>query len=130
MKQDGKCPPELFDPTVRTTVDEVKGSIANPGRLIEKTGGEGATFDLDRPLILIGSDPAADIAVEDSRTADYIAEISREGEFYILRRLEDGSTVTVGDKPVTEYILADGDEIQLANRAFVYRAPDPDQTEE
>ncbi len=133
MKPGGKCQPDLFDPTVRTTVDETQGPIGSPGRLIETTDGEETAFDLDRPLILIGSDPAADIVVESSTSADYIAEITYENEFYILRPLEGGKGVTVGDKPVTEYILADGDEIQLANRAFVYRAPAPapqDQTEE
>ena len=123
MKQDGKCPPDLYDPTVKTTVDEVQATIGNPGLLIDKTGDEEATFELDRPLILIGSDPAADIIVEDSKTDDYIAEITYESEFYILRRLEDRSAVTVGNKPVKEHILADGDEIQLAGRTFVYRAP-------
>ena len=124
MKQGGKCPPELYDPTVKTTIDEVQGTIGNPGQLIENTGDEETTFELDRPLILIGSDPAADIIVGNTKTADYIAEITYESEFYILRRLEDRSAVTVGNKPVKEHILADGDEIQLADRTFEYKAPE------
>ena len=123
MKQGGKCPPELYDPTVKTTIDEVQGTIDNPGRLIEKIGDEEASFELNRSLILIGSDPAADIIVAASQATDYIAEITHESEFYTLRCLEDRSAVTVGNKPIKEHILSDGDEIQLADRTFVYRAP-------
>jgi pSer/pThr/pTyr-binding forkhead associated (FHA) protein len=130
MKQDEKSPPDMYDPTVRTTVDEVQGSIDNPGRLIENTGDVETAFELDRPLILIGNDPAADIIVENSKLADYIAEITYESEFYILRRLDDRCTVTVGSKPAKEYILADGDEIQLADRTFKYRAPTPSRQSE
>lgn len=130
MKQDGKCPPDLYDPTVKTTVDRVQAAIRNPGRLVA-TSGEGDTVvELDQPLILIGNDPAADIVVKDTRTSDYIAEITYEKEFYILRRLEQRAIVVVGDKPVTEHILADGDEIRLAERAYVFRAPVPDHPAE
>lgn len=123
MKQGGKCQPDLFDPTVRTTVDEVQGTIDNPGLLIETIDGNETTVSLNRPLILIGNDSAADIVVQSSRSADYIAEIVFESDFYILRLLDDRSAVTVGGKQVTEHILADGDEIQLSDRLFVYAAP-------
>lgn len=121
MKRDGKCPPELYEPTVKTTVDEVKGTIDNPGRLIETTGEE-VTFELNLSLIMIGSDPASDIIVN-SKAADYIAEITHESEFFVLRCLKERSVVTVGGKPIKEHILADGDEIQVADRTFLYKAP-------
>jgi len=131
MKQDEKCDPKLYDPTFKTTVDEVQGTIGNPGRLVEKTSDEEATIELNRSLILIGSDPAADIIVEDSKATDYIAEITHENSFYTLRRLENRSTVTVDNKPVEEHVLADGDEIQFADRTFLYRAPaQPNQPQE
>jgi pSer/pThr/pTyr-binding forkhead associated (FHA) protein len=130
MNQDGKCPPELYDPTVRTTADEVQAAIDNPGRLIESTGDGESKFELDRPLILIGSDPAADIVVVNTKVADYVAEITFESDFYTLRRLADRCKVTVAGKPVKEHILADGDEIQVADRTFVYRAPAHNQQTE
>jgi len=131
MKQDGKRPPDLYDPTVRTTVDEVQGTIENPGRLVETTGDEETAFELDRPLILIGSDPAADIIVANTKAVDYVAEITYESGFYILRRLEDRNAVSVDGVPVKEHILAEGDEIQLGDRTFLYEAPpETGQTEE
>jgi len=125
MDQDVKKPPELFDPTVRTTVDEVQGSIDRPGRLIEVTDDGETIVELDRPLVLIGKDPAADIVVEGRMVADYHAEISFEKGFYVLRHLEGRRKVTVGGKSIKEYILADCDEIGLADRTFVFRAPEP-----
>lgn len=122
MKRNEKSPPDMYDPTVKTTVDEVRSSIEDPGRLIETTADGETTFELNRALILIGNDPAADIILDDSRVADYHAEISYEKGFYILRQLNDKSPVTVGGKPIREYILTDGDEIRLAGRGFVFRA--------
>ena len=124
-KEQGPCPPELYDPTIKTSVDDVQATIADPGRLIEQSGNTTSAFELDRMLILAGSDPAADIEVKSDGGADYIAEISYEGGLYFLRRLDDRAEITVCGKPVTEHILAEGDEIRLADRTFVYRDPDP-----
>jgi pSer/pThr/pTyr-binding forkhead associated (FHA) protein len=113
------------------TVDEVKGTIDDPGFLIDDSGDAGGTIELNRQYILIGNDPAADIIVNDPKASDYIAEITYEQDFYILRRLNNRSRVSANKKPVNEYILADGDEIQLAERSFTFRSPDhPRQTAE
>ncbi|MCK5619287.1 MAG: FHA domain-containing protein [Candidatus Krumholzibacteria bacterium] len=115
--------PDLYDPTIRTTVDEARGTIENPGRLIELTDDGQRVFDLDHPLVLIGRDPAADIVVEGRMVADYHAEITYENGLYVLRHLEGRRKLTVGGKSIKEYILTDCDEIQLADRTFVFRAP-------
>ncbi len=115
--------PDLDDPTIRTTVDEARGTIENPGRLIELTDDGQRVFDLDHPLVLIGRDPAADIVVEGRMVADYHAEITYENGLYVLRHLEGRRKLTVGGKSIKEYILTDCDEIQLADRTFVFRAP-------
>ncbi len=115
--------PDLDDPTIRTTVDEARGTIENPGRLIELTDDGQRVFDLDHPLVLIGRDPTADIVVEGRMVADYHAEITYENGVYVLRHLEGRRKLTVGGKSIKEYILTDCDEIQLADRTFVFRAP-------
>jgi|GEM_PF-3367649 len=115
--------PDLYDPTIRTTVDEARGTIENPGRLIELTDDGQRVVDLDHPLVLIGRDPAADIVVEGRMVADYHAEITYENGLYVLRHLEGRRKLTVGGKSIKEYILTDCDEIQLADRTFVFRAP-------
>ena len=115
--------PDLYDPTIRTTVDEARGTIENPGRLIELTDGGQRVVDLDHPLVLIGRDPAADIVVEGRMVADYHAEITYESGLYVLRHLEGRRKLTVSGKSIKEYILTDCDEIQLADRTFVFRAP-------
>ena len=115
--------PDLYDPTIRTTVDVARGTIENPGRLIELTDDGQRVFDLAHPLVLIGRDPAADIVVEGRMVADYHAEITYENGLYVLRHLEGRRKLTVGGKSIKEYILTDCDEIQLADRAFVFRAP-------
>lgn len=115
--------PDLYDPTIRTTVDVARGTIENPGRLIELTDDGQRVFDLAHPLVLIGRDPAADIVVEGRMVADYHAEITYENGLYVLRHLEGRRKLTVGGKSIKEYILTDCDEIQLADRTFVFRAP-------
>jgi pSer/pThr/pTyr-binding forkhead associated (FHA) protein len=123
MGQDVKDSPELFDPTVRTTVDEIQGTIDRPGRLIELTEAGETTIVLDRPLLLIGKDPAADIVVSGRMVADYHAEITYENGFYTLRHLDGRRKLSVGGKSIKEYILTDCDEIELAERVFVFREP-------
>lgn len=123
MDQEVKDAPELFDPTVRTTVDEVQGTIDSPGRLIELTDDGETTVVLDRPLVLIGKDPAADIVVTGRMVADYHAEITYENGYYTLRHLEGRRKLTVGGKSIKEYILTDCDQIELAERVFVFREP-------
>ena len=123
MDQNVKHSPGQYDSTVRTTVDEVHGTIDRPGHLIEATDDGERVIELDRPLILIGSDPAADVVVVGRMVADYHAEITYEKGFYVLRHLEGRREVTVGGKSIKEYILADSDEIELADRIFVFRAP-------
>jgi len=123
MDQKGKDASELFDPTVLTTVDEVQGTIDIPGRLIELTSDGETTIVLDRPLVLIGKDPAADIVVTGRMVADYHAEITYENGYYTLRHLDGRRKLTVGGKSIKEYILTDCDEIELAERVFVFRAP-------
>ena len=131
MDQKVKDPTELFDPTVRTTLEEAQGSVDEPGRLVEVTDDGEATIVLDRLLILIGKDPAADIVVEGRMVADYHAEITYEDGRYTLRHLEGRRRLTVGGKAVKEQILSDCDEIELAERTFVFRASAPrPQTDE
>lgn len=123
MDRHVKQAPELYDPTIQTTTDEARGTIENPGRLIEPTDEGENVIELDRPLILVGCDPAADIVVTGRMVADYHAEITYENGFYVLRHLEGRRKITVGGKSIKEYILADCDEIQLADRIFVFREP-------
>ena len=123
MKPKTPCAPELYDPTIKTTVDEAQPTISNPGRLIDKTDSEKTEFELDRSLILIGNDPAADIIIDHARTPGYIAEITHERGRYILRSLQDRPTITIGGMRIVKHTLADGDEIHLGDRTFLYRAP-------
>ena len=88
--------PDLYDPTIRTTVDEARGTIENPGRLIELTDDGQSVVDLDHPLVLIGRDPAADVVVVGRMVADYHAEITYENGLYVLRHLEGRRKLTVG----------------------------------
>jgi pSer/pThr/pTyr-binding forkhead associated (FHA) protein len=55
--------------------------------------------------------------------ADYHAEITYENGSYTLRHLDGRRKLTVGGKSIKEYVLADCDEIELAERVFVFRGP-------
>ena len=111
---------EVFEPTIKTSIDDVYSPIDNPGVLVEATPGGESRFFLDRSIIIIGSDDAADVRIEDRGIASYHAEIVHDGGEYEIRHLDGSAPVCVNGEVVRETALADGDAIAVGDRAFTF----------
>jgi pSer/pThr/pTyr-binding forkhead associated (FHA) protein len=120
--------PALFDPTMMAERDEIIGTIDDPGWLAEVTDNGEVTHSLNRPLILIGSDEAADIIVTGSSIAPYHAEIQWQDGVYTLRHLEGRRAVKVDGRTVKECVLEDGCAIAMGDWACAFHAPVPSNT--
>jgi pSer/pThr/pTyr-binding forkhead associated (FHA) protein len=112
--------PSLFDPTMMAEGDELTGTIENPGHLTEVGG---ANHALDRPLILIGSDEAADIVLAGKSIAPYHAEIEFSNGTYTLRHLEGRRAVKVDGSAIDECVLEDGCAISIGDWTCAFEAP-------
>ncbi len=114
---------ELYDPTIKTAGDDLRGPIENPGHLVEAGDGGETTFALDRTIVIIGSDEAADIRIEDGDVAPYHVEIIFFDGNYRIRHVDGKSPVTLNGAKINKATLKDGDSIALSDRAFTFRAP-------
>ena len=106
-----------FDPTIKTTIEDINGPIESPGALVE----DGTTFVLDRSIVILGCDEAADIRIDERSVAPYHAEISHNDGKYTIRHLDGSAPVSVGGKAVKEVELSDGDNVAIGGRFFTFR---------
>jgi pSer/pThr/pTyr-binding forkhead associated (FHA) protein len=118
--------PSQFDPTMMVASDEVVGTIDNPGWLTEAD--EDATHALDRRLIVIGCDEAADIVVTGRGIAPYHAEIEWHDGVYTIRHLEGRRSVKVDGSPIDECVLRDGAAISIGDWTCAFHAPTTSKT--
>lgn len=121
---------DIYDPTIKTTTDELKGPIENPGSLVEATSRGETVFVLDRSIIIVGCDETADIKVEGRSIAPYHAEITCDNVEYRIRHLEGSAPVCVNGEAVDESVLADGDSIVIRDHTFTFRGTSPKQSSE
>ena len=112
---------EFFDPTMKTSSGELSGSIDNPATLVEVTKDDESSFALNRSIIIIGCDAAADICVEGKSVASYHAEISHAEGTYRIRHVDGKAAVTVNGREVKDSILKHGDSVAIGNRAFTFQ---------
>jgi pSer/pThr/pTyr-binding forkhead associated (FHA) protein len=116
---------ELFEPTIKTTIDDIKGPVENPGSLVMVASEGETTFVLDCSIIVIGSDDAADIRIEDRSIASYHAEITHDDGRYEIRHLDGSAPVRVNGDTVRESVLGDGDAVAIGDHVFSFRKPTP-----
>jgi len=112
-----------FDSTIRAPGNTMNGSIDNPAHVVVTAGQREETFALNRTIIIIGRDVAADIQIEGNFIADYHVEIAHEDGFYTIRHLEGRRKVIVNGHTIKEYILIDGDEICIGDTTLVFKEP-------
>ena len=114
---------ELFDPTIKTAGDDLRGPIENPGHLVDSSDGSEKSFALDRTIVIIGSDEAADIRIDAQGVAPYHVEIIFFEGSYRIRHLDGKTPVMLNGAKINKATLKDGDSIALLNRVFTFRAP-------
>ncbi len=111
---------EIFDPTIKTSIDDLNGPVEDPCSLVEvSTEGE-TVWVLDRSIVIVGSDEAADVKIEDKSIAPYHAEIVHENGGYRIRHLDGQTPVCVNGEPQDESPLADGDSVAIGESTFSF----------
>ncbi|GCF09735.1 FHA domain-containing protein [Dictyobacter arantiisoli] len=78
---------------------------------------QGREYPLDKPQIIIGSDPRCDIRIENNPQVlpMHAQVISQAGQVF-LQYMQRGAAVWVNDSPASQQALRDQDEIALGNR--------------
>jgi len=89
-------------------------------RLVVRTDNGDRVLEITNIAVTIGSHETADVRVEGMFVAARHAEIVRENERVILRRVGGLRPIRVGGRAVKEVELQDNDEIQLANELIVF----------
>lgn len=104
---------DLYESTMRATSGDIKGPVKNPGRLV-------GVRELDFSIIVIGSDPAADVQIKGRSIGEYHAEITHVDGAYTIRHLDGREKVKVNGKAVDKRVLSDGDQITIGDRRFTF----------
>ncbi len=112
--------PVLFESTLLAGADNQPGPITNPATLTETSPNRERTYSLDRGLMIIGSDEAADIVVRGRGIAPYHAEIRFLGGHYSIRHLDGRTRVKVDGEAVKDRELSDGCAIVIGDFSFSF----------
>jgi pSer/pThr/pTyr-binding forkhead associated (FHA) protein len=107
--------------TIRRSDDDMVPTIENPARVVMTTALGEQTFALDRPVIMIGSDPDADIHVKGRLVAAYHADIVHSNGTYTLNHVEGRRKVTVDGRPVKQCVLTHDCVISIADTTLIFR---------
>jgi pSer/pThr/pTyr-binding forkhead associated (FHA) protein len=89
-------------------------------RLVVRTDHGDRVLEITEKAVTIGSDESADVRVEARFVAARHAEVVRENERVVLRRVGGLRPIRVGGRSVKEAELHDNDEIQLASELIVF----------
>jgi ABC transport system ATP-binding/permease protein len=110
-----------------------KAPLANPAGPAPRAGSikgtagpwTGKTFQLARPVTVIGRTAPADIVVDDDSVSRRHVELRKTPEGFQVRDLGSANGVSVNGEPVSEALLLNGDEVKLGVVTFTYSGPGP-----
>jgi pSer/pThr/pTyr-binding forkhead associated (FHA) protein len=111
---------EIFEPTIKTSIDDLNGPVEDPCSIVEVSSEGETVWVLDRSIVIVGSDEAADVRIEDKSIAPYHAEIVHENGRYRIRHLDGPAPVCVNGEPTDESPLADGDSVAIGECTFTF----------
>src|SRR5271170_1410828 len=87
---------------------------------------KGSTFPLTDPEISIGREPANLVAILDASVSRRHCLIRQDSSQFKIQDLNSRNSTFVNGVPVTEKILASGDEIKIGNSLFLFVVPELD----
>ena len=96
------------------------GPVKDPGSLVEVSRERETVWVLDRSIVIVGSDEAADVRIENKSIAPYHAEIVNDDGGYRIRHLDGSAPVCVNGEPKDESPLVDGDSIAFGECTFIF----------
>ncbi len=93
-------------------------------KLVIRTGRQmGTEFSADRPVVRLGRGSSNDVILQDSQASRQHAEISRQGDQYIIRDLGSTNGTYVNDERLTgPRPLRPGDRIRVGDTVLAYEA--------
>jgi len=94
---------------------------SSPPRLVwEKGDGSRVEFPLIADVMTVGRDETADIFVDEPLVSRLHARIERRGQGHVVIDLGSTNSTRVNGQPVSERILASGDEVRFARARCLY----------
>ena len=87
---------------------------------------KGSTFPLTDPEISIGREPANLVAILDASVSRRHCLIRQDSNQFKIQDLNSRNSTFVNGVPVTEKVLASGDEIKIGNSLFLFVVPELD----
>src|SRR5580693_4195893 len=85
---------------------------------------KGSTFPLTDPEVSIGREPANLVAILDASVSRRHCLIRQDSNQFKIQDLNSRNSTFVNGVPVTEKILASGDEIKIGNSLFLFVVPE------
>ena len=99
-------------PAVRAELEAVSGPL------------KGNTLELSSEETSIGREPENEISILDASVSRKHCVIQREADQFKIQDLNSRNSTFVNGVPVTERILAAGDEIKIGSSVFLFSLPD------
>ncbi|HYL34276.1 MAG TPA: sigma 54-interacting transcriptional regulator [Bryobacteraceae bacterium] len=85
---------------------------------------KGSTIVLEEDEVSIGREPSNRVSLLDAAVSRHHCLIRREENQFKIQDLESRNSTFVNGVPVTERVLASGDEIKIGNSLFVFVLPE------
>jgi two-component system, NtrC family, response regulator AtoC len=114
---------QLPEATIATNMIVLRRDRAPRQHSLEQIEGEGAPrrIALDQAEIWLGRANDADVHVASQRVSRQHASLTRRGAEFVLRDNDSHNGVLLNGVKIHSAVLRDGDVIQVADNAFVYR---------
>lgn len=112
-----------FDATIATNIIVVRREREVRPHYLEQTEGEGAPqrIQLDRKELVIGRTEEADVRVPSQRASRQHAFLTQRGTDFVIRDNDSHNGIFLNGIKIHSALLRDGDVIQVADGAFIYR---------
>src|SRR5262245_4163813 len=89
---------------------------------------KGNSIPLSEPEVSIGREPSNQVALLDSSVSRRHCLIRREEGQFKIKDLQSRNSTFVNGVPITERVLASGDEIRVGNSVLVFVLPEAQDT--
>ena len=109
---------DLQDETSLADID--RGGLVTPVFVVAQGPKAGSRFALDAPVVKIGRHPDSDIFLDDITVSRRHAEISHDGDRFVVRDVGSLNGTYVNRERVEDRELHDGDELQVGKYKLAF----------
>jgi len=105
----------MLEPEIAAELEAITGPL------------KGSSIALSEEEVSIGREPANRVSLLDASVSRRHCLISRAGSQFKIHDLNSRNATFVNGVPVTERVLASGDEIKVGNSIFVFVVPETER---